>query len=98
MNRRRRTDSGKRWLFLTNHAHVLVCIARAPGMRIREIADEVGITERAVQLILRDLERDDYVSVRRVGRRNFYEVKLSAPMRHPLHENHVVEELVSILR
>jgi predicted transcriptional regulator len=91
------TRRGKRWLFMTNHAHVLVSIAREPGMRMRDIADQVGITERAVQLILRDLEHEGYVAVRRVGRRNFYEIKLSAPMRHPLHEGHVVDELLAIL-
>jgi DNA-binding MarR family transcriptional regulator len=93
-----KSERRKRWLFLTNHAHVLVCIAREPGMRMRDIAEQVGVTERAVQLILRDLEGEGYVSVRRVGRRNLYEVELSAPMRHPLHEGHVVDELVAILR
>jgi|SRR5918911_2905642 DNA-binding MarR family transcriptional regulator len=97
MTEDRTTNRRRRWLFLTNHAHVLVCVAREPGMRMRDIAAEVGITERAVQLILRDLEREGYVTPRRVGRRNAYSVKLSLPMRHPLHDSHVVEELVRVL-
>ncbi|HKP89349.1 MAG TPA: winged helix-turn-helix transcriptional regulator [Thermoleophilaceae bacterium] len=86
------------WLFLTNHAHVLICIAREPGIRMREIATKVGITERAVQLIVRDLERGGYLSVERVGRRNSYVVRSSAPMRHKLHEGHSIDDLVAVLR
>jgi DNA-binding MarR family transcriptional regulator len=90
--------SERGWLFLTNHAHVLICISRAPGIRMREIAAKVGITERAVQLIVRDLERDGYLSVERVGRRNSYALTSSVPMRHPLHDDHSVDDLVSVLR
>jgi DNA-binding MarR family transcriptional regulator len=90
--------SERDWLFLTNHAHVLICISREPGIRMREIAAEIGITERAVQLIVRDLERDGYLSVQRVGRRNSYVLTSSLPMRHPLHDDHSVDDLVAVLR
>jgi DNA-binding Lrp family transcriptional regulator len=76
------------WTFLTNHAHVLLCIAADPSIRIREIAALVGITERAAQRIVAELESEGYVSHRRVGRRNQYEVYGDQPLRHPL-EHHL---------
>ncbi len=76
------------WTFLTNHAHVLLCIAADPTIRIREVAALVGITERAAQRIVADLEAEGYISHERVGRRNRYEVHPDAPLRHPL-EHHL---------
>src|SRR3982750_3707911 len=73
-----RTD----WAFLSNHAHVLLCIAKEPEVRLREVADRVGITERAVQRIVADLEEGGYLSRSREGRRNRYEVHLGRPLRH----------------
>lgn len=72
------------WTFLSHHAQVLLCIARDPDVRLREVADEVGITERAVQAIVGDLESDGYLTRVRVGRRNHYEVHAERPLRHPL--------------
>lgn len=63
-----------RWTFLSHHAHVFLCIARDPDTRLREVAVEVGITERAVQAIVNDLVDDGYLTRERVGRRNHYEV------------------------
>lgn len=72
------------WTFLSNHGHVLVCLALDPQARLRDIAARVGITERAVQGILRNLEDAGYVLKERVGRRNTYTVKGDQPFRHPL--------------
>src|SRR5947208_202055 len=70
--------------FLTNHAFVMVCIARSPDVRVRDVAEAVGITERATQAILRDLDRSGYIERRRIGRRNRYAIRRNAPLRHPL--------------
>lgn len=71
-----------RWTFLSNHGHVLVCLARDPATRLRDVADAVGITERAVQQIVRDLVEAGYVEKDRIGRRNRYRVVRSAHFRH----------------
>ena len=77
-----------RWTFLTNHAHVLLVIAADPTIRMREIADLVGITERAAQRIVAELESEGYVSHEKVGRRNVYSIYSERPLRHPL-EHHL---------
>ncbi|NTU80608.1 MAG: winged helix-turn-helix transcriptional regulator [Chloroflexales bacterium] len=86
------------WTFLTNHAQVLICIARNQGVTAREIAGQVGITERAVQRILRDLHEANYISHTRDGRTNHYEIHIDAPMRHPAQRSHTVRELIDLLR
>ena len=85
------------WTFLTNHAQVLLCIARNPDMRMREIADQVGITERAAQRIVGDLVSEGYVSRKRVGRRNEYEVNPETPLRHPISSDHDIGEILGVL-
>ncbi|MFU8839427.1 MAG: helix-turn-helix transcriptional regulator [Nitriliruptoraceae bacterium] len=87
----------RRWTFLTNHAHVLVCIAENPDMRGREIADQVGISERAVQGIVSDLAEAGYVRRERAGRRNHYTINLDGDLRHPLEDEHTVGELLTML-
>lgn len=82
------------WTFLTNHGHVLVCIATNPDVRISEIADQVGIGERAAQGIVTDLVEGGYVSRTKVGRRNRYSVHPELPLRHPLERDHQVGELL----
>jgi DNA-binding MarR family transcriptional regulator len=72
------------WTFLSNYGHVLVCLAGRPDARMRDIADAVGITERAVQQIVRELASHGYVEKEKVGRRNRYRVERSAHLRHPL--------------
>jgi predicted transcriptional regulator len=72
------------WTFLSNHGHVLVCLARDPEVRMRDVAEAVGITERAVQQIVRDLVDEGYVDKRKSGRRNHYRVVGSAHLRHDL--------------
>jgi len=86
-----------RWDFLTNHAHVLVCVARDPGIRLREIALAVGITERAAHRILTELVDEGYVLRERRGRRNHYEVRTNLPLRHPLARESEVGDLLGVL-
>lgn len=89
---------GKRpWTFLTNHAHVLICIADEPNIRGRDIAARVGITERAAQAIIADLVASGYVRRRRDGRRNHYSVDPDGPMRHPLDYGHTVGDIFAAL-
>ena len=85
------------WTFLTNHAHVLLCVARDPTARMRDVADLVGITERAVQRIVADLEEAGYVERIREGRRNRYEVRTNLPLRHPIERHERVSALVKFV-
>lgn len=85
------------WTFLTNHAHVILCIARDPGIRLREVATEVGITERAAQRIVAELVEEGYISREREGRRNRYEIHSELPLRHPLEQSHEIGELLDLL-
>ena len=89
---------GRTWTFLTNHAHVLLAVHRDPGLRQREIAEQVGITEGATQRILTELEECGYVRRERIGRRNRYSVHAAAPLRHPMEASHSVGELLEALR
>lgn len=86
------------WTFLSNHAHVLLCVARDSDVRVRDVADEVGITERAVQRILGELEIAGVLQRERRGRRNHYEVDPSVPLRHPLEAHRTVGDLLRVLR
>lgn len=81
------------WSFLTNHALALVCIQRSPESRMRDIADCLGVTERAAHRIVGDLCEAGYVEKRRVGARNHYTVKLDGNLRHPLVADQPVREL-----
>jgi DNA-binding MarR family transcriptional regulator len=85
------------WDFLTNHAHVLTCIADDPGIRLRDIAAAVGITERATHRILSELVEEGYVRRERQGRRNHYTVVTDRPMRHPLVQQREIGDLIEIL-
>lgn len=88
--------SGSDWTFLNNHTHVLLCLAREPGARLRDVAVLVGITERAVQKIVRDLEKSAVLRRFRDGRRNRYEIDFDQPLRHPLESRHTVGELLGL--
>ncbi len=85
------------WTFLTNHAQVLLCIARNQRTTAREIAEIVGITERAVQRLIRDLEQSGYILRLRVGRQNRYMIDVDQPMRHPAQGGHPIGELIDLL-
>jgi DNA-binding MarR family transcriptional regulator len=85
------------WTIFSNHAHVLVCIVRNPEERVREIARKVGITERAVQRIIGDLEQTGVIARERLGRRNRYTLSLDCPLRHPLEANTTIAEVIRVL-
>jgi DNA-binding IclR family transcriptional regulator len=85
------------WTFLTNHAHVLLCVAEEPDARVRDIADTVGVTERAAQRILTELEEAGYLTRTKDGRRNRYTLNPGMRMRHPMDQEHHVGELVDLL-
>jgi DNA-binding MarR family transcriptional regulator len=89
--------SGSTWTFLTNHAHVLLAIAADPDLRLRDVSERIGITERAAQRIVGELEAEGYLEVRRVGRRNAYRVHAELPLRHPAERHHRVGELLEVL-
>ena len=85
------------WTFVTNHAAVLLCITSDPEIRMRDIADRVGITERAAQRIVADLVEERYVTRRRVGRRNVYEVQPARLMRHRLARHRQVGAFLELM-
>ena len=85
------------WTFLTNHAHVLLCITSDPEIRLRDVAASVGITERAAQRIVMELEEAGYLERERVGRRNRYRLHTDQPLRHPMDRDHWVSELLTVL-
>ncbi len=86
------------WTFLSNHGHVLLAVADDPDARIRDIAERVGITERAAQLIIGDLVEAGYVTRTRVGRRNSYRIAEHRPFRHPAESDRLVDDLLAIFR
>lgn len=93
-----RTDeTHPRWDFLTSHAHVLLCISHDSGIRLRDIAAAVGITERSAHKILSELVEEGYVLRERHGRRNRYKIKHELPLRHPLVQEREVGELLEVL-
>jgi hypothetical protein len=85
------------WTFLTNYAHTLVCIARDPGIRLREVAERVGVTERAAQRIVTDLVDAGYLVRLKDGRRNSYQVRADRPLRHPVERGHDIGEILAVL-
>jgi DNA-binding transcriptional ArsR family regulator len=85
------------WDFLTNHAHVLLCVSQDSGIRLRDIAAAIGITERTAHKVLSELVEEGYVLRERHGRRNHYKVKPELPLRHPLVREREVGELLDAL-
>src|SRR5487761_1543089 len=85
------------WSFLTNHARVLVCIAHDPGIRLRDIAAMVGITERSAYGIVTDLTTDGYVVKDREGRRNRYEIQTDLPLRGTVGRERTIGEVLNLL-
>jgi hypothetical protein len=85
------------WSFLTNHAKVLVCIARDPGIRLRDIGERVGITERAAHRIVVELADAGYITRERTGRRNHYTINTEFPLPDPIARDQNVGELLAIL-
>ncbi|MGI9246735.1 MAG: helix-turn-helix transcriptional regulator [Steroidobacteraceae bacterium] len=87
----------RQWTFLSNHAHVLVCLALDQSARLRDVAASVGITERAVQKIVGDLEEAGVIVRERSGRRNSYRLNAAVPLRHPLESHRSVGTLLSLV-
>src|SRR5579862_919626 len=85
------------WAFLTNHARALICIARDPGARLREIGDRVGITERAAHRIVTELLAAGYITRARDGRRNRYAINADLPLPDPLAQDQSVGDLLTVL-
>jgi len=85
------------WTFLSNHGHVLVCLGQDPEVRVRDVAARVGITERAVQQIIADLEEAGFVTRTRTGRRNHYRVRRAGRFRHPLERRVKVGEFLDLV-
>ncbi len=89
--------TSREWSLLTNHGHTLLALYRDPSLRQREIAELVGITEGAVHRILADLSASGHLTVERVGRRNRYQVNLSAPSSHGLESGSGIGEVLACL-
>lgn len=85
------------WTFLTNHSHVLLCLAKDPSLRIRDLAIDVGITERAVQRILVELVDDGFLEKIKEGRRNVYSLSTNKPLKHPVEAHKNVKDLINLI-
>lgn len=85
------------WNFFTNHAHVLICLARKPMQPLREVALSVGITERAVQRIVAELEEAGYLERKRIGRQNEYIIHADGRLRHPLEAHRCIGDLLDVV-
>ena len=96
-NRPPADDSSSRWTVFTNHGHVLILLAQDPGLVLREVAGRVGITERAVQRIIADLEEAGFLERERVGRQNHYRIRTGQALRHPIEAHRTVGDLVGLI-
>jgi len=85
------------WTLFSNHGHVLVCLARNSDARLRDVAADVGITERAVQKIVRDLHNEGMISIKKNGRRNCYHIHKKKPLRHTLEAHCVLGDLITVV-
>jgi hypothetical protein len=90
-------DGTPTWSFLTNHAQVLLCIAQDPGIRLREIGEAVGITERAAHRIVVELAAAGYISRTRNGRRNRYTIESHLPLPDPVAREQKIGDLLALL-
>jgi predicted transcriptional regulator len=91
-------ESNRVWHFVTSHTQVLLCLQQNPNVRLRDVAETVGITERAAQRIVTDLVDAGYVTRERIGRRNRYTLNRNRAMRHPSQFEHEIGELLDLLR
>jgi hypothetical protein len=89
--------AGPQWTFLTNHGHVLVLLSRNPSLVLREVALRVGITERAVQRIIADLESSGFIEREKIGRQNHYRIRADKPLRHPNESHRTIGELLALI-
>jgi DNA-binding transcriptional ArsR family regulator len=86
------------WTFLTNHAFVLSLLMRHPSIVLREVAQQVGITERAVQRIIADLEAGGIIEREKVGRQNHYRIRTDLPLRHPVESHCTIGDLLALIK
>lgn len=86
------------WTFLSNHGHVLICLFEQPDARLRDLAERVGITERAVQSIVTDLEESGAITRTREGRRNHYRFHTHVKLRHPVEAHRTIKDLLALRR
>mgnify|MGYP006275963409 CR=1 FL=1 len=91
-------ENSATWTYLTNHSHVLICLTEDPNSRLRDVAQRIGITERAVQMIVSDLEEAGVLERHREGRRNRYEIKPDKPLRHAVEGHRTVRDLLEMVR
>ena len=91
------TPEKNRWTFLTNHAHVLILLSQEPSLVLREVASRIGITERAVQRIIADLEQDGFIEREKIGRKNQYHILTKRPLRHPIEAHRTIGDLIAMI-
>lgn len=91
------TLKSSRWTFLTNHTHVLILLATRENIVLREVANAVGITERAVQRIISELEQEGFIAREKIGRQNEYKLNLKKPLRHPVEEKCTIGDLIQFI-
>jgi DNA-binding MarR family transcriptional regulator len=94
----KKSKKKENWTFFTNHSHVLICLWRNANLTLREVAEMVGITERAVQAIVLDLEEADILTREKEGRRNKYKIKTSHPLRHSLESHRKIIDLLNLVK
>lgn len=94
----RKENRKSTWTFMTNHSHVLLCLSKDPSMLAREIALQVGITERAVLRILKELDEEGYVTITKKGRCNTYQVNAEKPLKHSIEEHCTIGAILELLK
>ncbi|MEZ4235769.1 MAG: winged helix-turn-helix domain-containing protein [Myxococcota bacterium] len=88
---------GATWTFLSNHAHVVILLGNDPALRMRDLAERIGVTERAIQRIVHELAEAGYLEVHKEGRRNRYEVRRDRTLRHPIEAGVRVGALIDLV-
>jgi predicted transcriptional regulator len=89
--------SSKTWTVFTNHAHVMILLSQDPNMVLREVALKIGITERAVQKIVADLQESGFIIKEKLGRSNHYKLIFDKPLRHPIEAHKKVKEVIQLI-
>ena len=97
LSKEREKPAKARWTFLTNHAHVLILLSLDSSLVLREVALQIGITERAVQRIIADLEQDGFIAREKVGRNNQYRISSKLSLRHPIESHRTIGDLLALM-
>ncbi len=90
-------DKSHHWTFFSNYGHILLALAQDPEARLRDLAERVGITERAVHRLLSEMEAAGVISRHREGRRNSYSIKQTVKLRHPIEDHRTVGDLIDLI-